>query len=64
MRDRVWPEFAPRALRYWKLVDKPREELTDAEAQELKALLEWLNKLQAEVLEAAETALTKTSDRR
>jgi len=47
MRDRVWPEFAPRALRYWKLVDKPREELTDAEAQELKDLQEWFDKLQA-----------------
>lgn len=63
MRDRVWPEFTPRALRYWKLVDKPREQLIDTEAEELKGLLEWLSKLQAEALEAAENQLTKTSER-
>jgi hypothetical protein len=54
MRDRVWPELVPRALRYWKLVDKPREELSGAEAEELNGLLEWFSKLQAEALEAAE----------
>jgi len=56
MRDRVWLELVPRALRYWKLVDKPREQLTNAEAEELEGLLEWFSKLQAEVLEAAEKA--------
>lgn len=61
MRDKVWPEFAPKAVRYWKLVDKPREQLTDAEAEELKDLIEWFSKLQAEALEAAESQLTKTS---
>ena len=63
MRDRVWPELVPRALRYWKLVDKPREQLTDAESEELKALLEWFSKLQAEALEAAESQLAKSSER-
>jgi hypothetical protein len=57
MRDRVWPEFAPRALRYWKLREKPLEELTTAEAEELKALQEWFDKLQAEALEASRQAL-------
>jgi hypothetical protein len=57
MRDRLWPELAPRALRYWKLVDKPREQLTDAEAQELRDLIEWFSKLQAEALEASRQAL-------
>jgi hypothetical protein len=61
IRDKVWPEFTPRALRYWKLVDKPREQLTGAEAEELKGLLEWFSKLQAEALEAAESQLAKTS---
>jgi hypothetical protein len=65
MRDRVWPELAPRAVRYWKLAEKPREQLTDAEAAELKDLLEYLNKLQGEALEAArgslEAQLGKTS---
>jgi hypothetical protein len=53
MCDRVWPELAPRVLRYWKLREKPVEELTDAEAEEFKGLLEWFGKLQAEALEAA-----------
>jgi hypothetical protein len=52
LRDRVWPELVPRALRYWKLVDKPREQLTGTEAEELKSLLEWSSKLQAEALKA------------
>ena len=54
MRDRVWPMLAPRVLRYWKLQAKPCEELTDAEAEEFKGLLEWFSKLQAEALEAAD----------
>jgi hypothetical protein len=58
MSDRVWPEFVPRALRYWKLVDKPREQLTDVEAEEFKGLLEWFSKLQAEALEAAKAVAT------
>jgi hypothetical protein len=57
MRDRLWPELAPRALRYWKLVDKPRDQLTDVEAEELNGLLEWFSKLQAEALEASCQAL-------
>jgi hypothetical protein len=61
MRDRVWPELAPRALRYWKLVDKPREQLTGAEAEEFTALSEWLDKLRAEALETAEKQLAKTT---
>jgi predicted house-cleaning noncanonical NTP pyrophosphatase (MazG superfamily) len=61
MRDRVWPELVPRALRYWKLVDKPCEQLTDAEAEELKGLLEWIDKLRAEAIETAEKELAKTS---
>jgi hypothetical protein len=59
MRDKVWPELVPRALRYWKLVDKPREQLTDAEAEELEGLLEWFSKLQAEALKAAESELSQ-----
>jgi hypothetical protein len=58
MCDRVWPELAPRVLRYWKLRGKPVEELTDAEAEELKGLLEWFGKLQAEALEASCQART------
>ena len=66
MRDRVWPMLVPRALRYWKLIEKPREQLADAEAQELRNLTEWFSKLQAEALEASRQALesTKMSDRR
>lgn len=58
---RVWPDLAPRVLRYWKLREKPLEELTEAEAEELNGLLEWFSKLQAEALEAAESLLAKTS---
>jgi len=61
MRDRVWPDLAPRVLRYWKLREKSLEELTDAEAEELEGLLEWFSKLQAEAFEAAESLLAKTS---
>jgi len=64
MYDKILPEFAPRVLRYWKLREKPLEELTDAEAQELKDLQEWFDKLQAEALKTAESSLAKTSDRR
>jgi hypothetical protein len=49
MRDRVWPDLAPRVLRFRKLEKKPREELTDAEAEEWKGLLEWFSKLRQEV---------------
>jgi hypothetical protein len=53
MYDRVWPELAPRVLRLRKLQEKPLEELTDAEAEEWKGLLEWFSKLQREALETA-----------
>ena len=56
--DRVWPEVAPRVLRLRKLQEKPVEELTDAEAEELKGLLEWFGKLQAEALESSCQART------
>jgi hypothetical protein len=61
MYNRILPELAPRVLRYWKLKEKPVDELTDAEAQELEGLLEWFDKLQAEALESAESQLAKTS---
>lgn len=64
MRDRVWPELAPKALRYWKLREKPLEELTDAEAQELKDLQEWFDKLQAEALEASRQVLREETESR
>jgi hypothetical protein len=57
MYDRVRPELAPRVLRVWKLHEKTREGLTDAEAEELKGLLEWFGKLQVEALEASCQAL-------
>ena len=39
MRDRVWPELAPRVLRYWKLLENGKRriaELNADEAEELK----------------------------
>jgi hypothetical protein len=50
LRDQVWPELAPRVLRYWKLREKPGEGLTAREKQELESLLEWFGKLQQEAL--------------
>lgn len=63
MRDRVWPEFSPKALRYWKLVDKPHEQLTSDECKELEHLLEYFNRLQAEAIETAERELAKANTR-
>jgi hypothetical protein len=50
LRDRVWPDLAPRVLRFCKLTEKPTEELTSNEAKELESLQEWFNELQREAL--------------
>jgi hypothetical protein len=55
MRDRVWPELAPRALRCWKFQEKPQ--LTKAEVEESMGLLEWLSKLRKEALKTTCQAL-------
>jgi hypothetical protein len=61
MRARVWPELVPRVLRFYKLTEKPVEELANAEAEELEDLLDWFIKLRAEAIETAEKELAKTS---
>lgn len=50
LRDRVWPELAPRVLRWWKLTEKAAAELTGDESKELEALQEWFTALQREAL--------------
>ena len=50
LRDRVWPELAPRVLMFRKLSAKTIEELNDDETEELKGLLEWFSKLRQEAL--------------
>jgi hypothetical protein len=50
MRDRVWPELAPRVLRFRELTEKPSEQLTGDETKELETLLEWFGELQREAL--------------
>lgn len=51
LRDRVWGDLAPRVLRYYKLTEKPNEELTDDETEELVAILKWFKELQREALQ-------------
>lgn len=51
LRDRVWPELAPRVLRFYKLTEKPTEQLTDQETRELDSLLEWFSELQRMALD-------------
>jgi hypothetical protein len=46
LRDRVWPELAPRVLRFYKLTEKPSAELTGDETKELGFLMEWFSELQ------------------
>ena len=50
LRDRVWPELAPRVLRFRELTEKPSEELTSTETKELESLVEWFSELQREAL--------------
>ena len=50
LQDRVWPELAPRVLRFRKLTEKPSEELTSEETKELESLLEWFSELQRKAL--------------
>ena len=55
LRDRVWPELAPRVIRCYKLQEKPQ--LTDDEVEELKGLMEWFSKLRQEALKTSCQAL-------
>jgi len=50
LRDRVWPDLAPRVLRYHKLTEKSTEELTSSEAKELESHIKWFSELQREAL--------------
>ena len=50
LRDQVWPELAPRVLRWRKLAEKPSEGLTGDEKRELETLENWFTKLQREAL--------------
>ena len=50
IRDRVWPELAPRVLRFRKFMEKPSDQLSSEENKELETLLEWFNKLQREAV--------------
>ena len=50
LRDRVWPDLAPRVLRFCKLTEKPTEELTSGEVEELEGLAKWFSELRREAL--------------
>lgn len=50
LRDEVWPELAPRVLRFYKLTEKPSEQRTSEETKELQTLLDWFTELQRKVL--------------
>jgi hypothetical protein len=62
MRDRVWPELAPRVLRFHKLAEKPSGELTSEQKRELETLTKWFSELQREAL--GETHLSQFGSRR
>ncbi|MGP8069874.1 MAG: hypothetical protein ACLP5V_08295 [Candidatus Bathyarchaeia archaeon] len=63
MRDRVWPELVPRAIRFTKLTEKPEDTLPDAEMQELNDLTKWFMDLRVKVVESAEKQLKKPPQR-
>lgn len=50
LRDRVWPELAPRVLRFRELTEKPHQDLTGDENRELEILLGYFSELQREAL--------------
>jgi hypothetical protein len=61
MRDRVWPDLAPRVLRYSTLQGKTAGELAENDKEELGDLEAWFEKLRREAIETAEKELAKTS---
>jgi hypothetical protein len=60
MRDRIWPEFTRRVLRFIELSKKPTEQLLSQEKQELDTLLEWLGKVRDEAVETAKEKMKTT----
>jgi hypothetical protein len=58
LRDRVWPEFVTRVLRFRQLTDETSTDLSSDESKELETLLEWFNELQCEALKKSEMEST------